>query len=169
MCFCITIQYPYSCHSIHSFFLQPVCVCVCVCVSVSELIDTSLHSCRYGSHLASISLSWLGQPASAWAHQHEWYQEAADALQRPLWGVYVISKHHSVFFIRPSATLGKICKYLHFKLQFEYEFSVNISTLEGKASEGAVSRLMHRPKGRPLSQMGLNTTRLAAKGYISCH
>lgn len=67
---------------------------LCMCVCVREINDTCLiffPSCRYVPHLTSISLSWLGHPTFARAHQHEWHQEAADALQRPLWG----RPHHS--------------------------------------------------------------------------
>lgn len=42
--------------------------------------------CRYVSHPASVSPSGRGLPASTWAHQHEWHQEAENTVQRPLWG-----------------------------------------------------------------------------------
>lgn len=59
---------------------------MCFFVDFLLYIFVSLH--RYCSLPASFSLPWPGHPASAWAHQHEWYQEVANTLQRPLRGGY---------------------------------------------------------------------------------
>lgn len=65
------------------------CAHVSMCVSVWIRRVTPVHafaSCRHVPHPASFSLPRFGHPASAWAHQREWYQEAADTLQRSLRG-----------------------------------------------------------------------------------
>lgn len=63
--------------------------------------------CRYVSHLASVSLSRLGHSASAWAHQHDRYQKAADSLQRPLWGMSYLSTILHYYTLWPFETLFK--------------------------------------------------------------